>query len=166
MSNPVDDYLAGAAPMVKQAGPWGQLPLPGMGKLLRGSRTMEDLGSGALQAAGGLAVTGAVGAVAKVYQALRKKRDFDAMLDVNPQLAERQEEDPKRFNYQYNSMRAIAPQLAQDPVMASSIMLHMSSNPEAAGRVLLEYARGAPAAPTVETGPKGVTFKGIRAPGY
>lgn len=154
MSNPLDDYLQSKAPMKKVAiFGTGQRILPGMGRFMR-SKNLQDIGSGALQMAGGLAVSGLAGAAGKAYQAIRKKRDFDEMMDTNPDLEEFHRDNPKLFNRHYTSLRSMNPTLAQDPVVAGGIMRQMSQTPQVAGKVLVEYMRNSPQGPALEVGAK------------
>lgn len=101
------------------------------------------------------AIVGGVGILAagaqKTYLAITKKRDFDAMLEHNPDLAEHQAANPQQFNQHYSSLRSMNPLFAKDPVVAGSYMRQMSMNPGTAGKVLVEslnsLQKGGPKSP-------------------
>lgn len=137
MTNPLDDYL-----QTKEAGPQGILP--GMGEFMGGAgrSAMQNFRTGAEEAIGhgavGLAASGIGVAALKIYRALGKRQDFKAMLEHNPDLAEFQERDSAKFNAHYNSLRALVPAYAQDPIIAGSLMRNMSINPENAGSILTQ----------------------------
>lgn len=134
-SNPLDEYL-----MEKKAGPQGVLP--GMGRFMSGmgSAAVRNMRTGAEEAIGsgavGLAATGIGVAAIKIYNAVRKRSDFKAMLEHNPDLAEHHAQDPARFNAHYNSLRTLVPAYAQDPIIAGSLMRSMSLSPHSAGNTL------------------------------
>lgn len=146
MSNPVDDYLG----MRKTAAfPFG--PKDFASGLRRGveaagsgfggqvaDSAVKAMGQGAGQMAVGAAAAGLGIAGMKVWRALRKRSDFKNMLEQNPDLAEFQEADPAKFNAHYNSLRAMIPAYAEDPIISGSLMRSMSMNPGTAGKVLME----------------------------
>jgi hypothetical protein len=130
VSNPIDDYLG----MHKKA--FGFLG-PNFGR-----QAMTSMREGAAQAVGqgavGLAAAGIGVAAMKSYRALRKRSDFKQMLEANPDLAEHQEADPMKFNAHYNSLRAMNPGYAEDPIIAGTLMRQMSLSGNNAGHVLME----------------------------
>lgn len=99
-----------------------------------------------------------IGAAQKTYLAITKKRDFDAMLKHNPDLAEHQEANPQMFNQHYSSLRSMNPMFAKDPVVAGSYMRQMSMNPGTAGKVLVESLNS-----LQKGGPKNQMLSGISA---
>ena len=133
--NPIDDYLSTKTADFKQG------ILPGLSKFVR-NPTMENLGAGAAQAVGGLAVMTAASAAQKALQSIRKKRQFEEMMEVNPDLHAQQAEDPMKFNAHYNSFRRLNPEFASDPVLAGTILRKMNAYPETAGSVLIESFKG------------------------
>jgi hypothetical protein len=80
-------------------------------------------------------------AVNKIRMAITKKRDFDAMIHHNPDLAEARGRNPELFAQQYTSLRNVNPQFAQDPLIAGTYMRQMSTYPEAAGSTLVSAAK-------------------------
>ena len=133
--NPIDEYLSTKTADFKQG------VLPGLGKFVR-NPTVENLGIGAMQAVGGLAVMQVAGAAQKALQSIRKKRQFEEMMEVNPDLHEQRESDPMKFNAHYNSFRRLNPEFASDPILAGTILRKMNANPETAGSVLAESFKG------------------------
>jgi len=102
-----------------------------------GRRFGTDLMRGAAGAAG-VAAVGVVGhAARKLFQAGVKRRDFQAMLENNPDLEMHQESNPKFFNAAYNSIRSLNPAYGSDPVVAGSLMRRMMQSPEGAGTILM-----------------------------
>lgn len=123
MSNPVDEFLA----MKKEAN-LGQL-----GKMVGG-----EVGKGMLQAAGGAMIVGLAGAAMKAFQAAKKRRSFQGMMEHNPDLQEFQREDPQRFNAHYNSLHGMNPEFAQDPIVSGTYMRQMSLSPQTAGTTIVQ----------------------------
>lgn len=122
------------------------------------STTTNLIGAGVQGGAGaavGVATLGLTGAVKQLSNAVRKKRDYNAMLDVHPDLAAAREQDPKFFNVAYDSMRALNPDYASNPLVAASIMSKMiQAGPGGAGQVLAGTVRdpGTPGRMNVEIG--------------
>jgi hypothetical protein len=113
---------------VKKANCWG-----GVQKNLTGNA--QNIVSNAIS---GAAAVGLATAAAKIYQAANKSREFSEMMEVNPDLQEYQEQDPRKFNAHYNSLRRLNPGFAADPVISGTYMRRMSSSPQAAGTFLVE----------------------------
>lgn len=133
MSNPIDECLA----MRKQA----------FGGLQGFKNTaMTSMREGAAQAVGqgvvGAGIAGVGMAAMKTYRALRKRSDFKEMMDLNPDLAEHQEQDPTKFNAHYNSMRTLLPHYAEDPVISGALMRQMGEFPNGAGSLLMGAMEG------------------------
>lgn len=124
--NPVDEYLASK------------------------EKTALKMPNVNLQEAGRLATVGAAFAgglgvqkgVAKVYRAITKKRDFDHMMQSNPDLEEYRAQNPSQFNQHYTSLRRMNPEFASEPTVAGTYMRQMSMNPGSAGKVIVESLRG------------------------
>lgn len=140
MTNPLDEYLEAYAPQTKTAN-W----FPGRPALQAVGRNVAEgalQGGGALMA-GGLAA-GLVGAAGATYRAITKKKDFQGMLQANPDLQAHHEEDPAHFNRSYDSLRRMAPQFASDPLIAGHYMRKMTMNTGAlstAGGVAVEAGK-------------------------
>jgi hypothetical protein len=142
MSNPVDEYLESVEGFEKKAGPmdYAGRVMSGM----RGAVGAEQMGE--LLMHGGIiaGVGGLMGAARQAYNAATKSRDFKAMLDVYPDLAQHQADNPKMFNQHYSSLRRLNPTFAADPVVAGSYMRQMSEFPHNAGNVLVQSVGAAP----------------------
>jgi len=141
MPNPVDDYLETCTE--KTAAP----PLPPPDTVRQGFQ--EAFGNRQIGRLGGAAaiVGGAtllVSAAHKAYMAATKSKHHKEMLDVNPDLVEHQQADPKMFNQHYNSLRNMNPRFAQDPIVAGAYMRRMSEFPHNAGPILVESLRDQP----------------------
>jgi hypothetical protein len=166
MSNPVDDYLSQrdaekiAAPTlntvraraaVLRAGgdpgklrSWGQQFMGSAEDQLSGGNVAKAVVGGGLFAGG----MGLAGAVNKAMQAITKKRDFEAMLEANPNLEVHRSNNPDQFNRHYTSFRSLNPRFAGDPVVAASYMSHMAEYPANAGKVIVESLKDRPKAET------------------
>ena len=113
-----------------------------------------DVGKGlAMGAAGALGAAGIAGlgmAVQKLTSAATKRRDFREMMDLNPDLEDVQNTNPKFFNASYSSIRRLNPTYGKDPIVAGSLMRRMMDNPSTAGTILAGTLREpeAPRSPT------------------
>lgn len=151
MGNPIEDFM-----QVKQA---GQLSLPGMGRSAgefarsTGGRIGAEIPKAIGGAVAGLGVAAAGAAAGKIYEALTKRRDFKAMLEHNPQLADAHAQDPKGFNQLYSTLRTMNPEFARDPLVAGSYMDRMVQNPSGIGGMATELlgARDRMATPVRDT---------------
>ena len=92
--------------------------------------------NGAIAAISTAAVTATAVGARKVYQALTRERDFRNMMGANPHLQEYHDQDPKRFNLVYNSLRSMNPEFSADPIIAGSYMARASMAPAQAGTML------------------------------
>lgn len=132
--NPLEKFL-----LEKQAA-----KVPGFGEALstglrRAPGAMGGaLAQGAATAVAGAGVAGLGVAAGKIYHALTKRRDFNQMLDANPDLLEQHASDPKRFNLLFTTLRTMNPAFAADPVVAGTYMRRMSENPLTAGGIAVE----------------------------
>jgi hypothetical protein len=81
----------------------------------------------------------AVGVAAeKAYRAATKSRDYEKMMAHNPDLKEYRRENPNLFNQHYTSLRGMAPEFASDPIVGGTYMRQMSTDPQSAGKVVVE----------------------------
>ncbi len=127
--NPVEEYL-----QEKTAGPFSGLGsgfrqgFVGQGASVLGKDIGSAVRSGLLGGVGSLAV-GALGMGAqRLYDAATKANDFRAMLEANPHLVPKQQEDPKRFNQIFTTLRTFNPGFSKDPLVAGSMVEHMLDN--------------------------------------
>jgi hypothetical protein len=130
--NPVTEYLK-----TKTAASFGQGLMAGSG-LSNPGRMGAALGRGAMGAAGALAVGGGVAAAGAIYDAATKSRDFRAMLEVNPDVAAKHEEDPRLVNRMFSTLRTFNPQFSKDPTVAGSYVRQMMEDPVHAGGKVVE----------------------------
>lgn len=135
MGNPLDEYAA----------TYGEKRAAFGGEFAEGARgVVEGKALGRFAATTGI-IMGAgmlVDAAHKAYDAATKSHDFNKMLEINPDLVEKSEQDPKMFNQFYSSLRGMNPHFAKDPVVAGSYMRKMTGDPTLAGGVLTEAAHG------------------------
>lgn len=144
MTNPIDDWVEERE---KTAGPAWQTA-KGFGKKIIGGAKAQlgptELGGGL---AGGAIFAGGMGiaaAVGKTVRAITKKRDFEGMLEANPDLQDYRKSNPMQFNRHYSSFRSLNPRFAADPVVAGSYMRQMSEYPATAGKTIVESLKDAP----------------------
>ena len=136
MSSPIDEAL-----MSKEAlfgsflqgarGAFGEMSAKSVGAEM--AREVPRAVGGMAAAAG---FAGAAHGVGKLLGSIRKKRDFEEMMETNPDLATHQEDNPKFFNSAYTSLRGMNPTFAKDPVVAGGMMRRMMESPESAGGIL------------------------------
>ncbi len=130
--NPVEEFL-----LEKKA--FGAQDLRRMGaKAAPALRNVgAQAGNAALAGAGAAAFAGAVGAAGKLYAAATKTRDFNAMLESNPDLHYHLEQAPGGFNRLFTSLRTFSPEFTRDPLMAGNFMRRgMDSNVEDRGDIV------------------------------
>lgn len=130
MGNPVTDYIT-----MKTAGPFS-----GMGRVAgdTGRKILDEIPKGVGAGVAALGVGAATSAVAKIHDALTKRRDFRAMLEHNPHLAEAQAQDPKRFNQLFTTLRTFNPAFSADPIVAGTYMDRMWQSPSGVGGIVTE----------------------------
>ena len=125
--NPLDEYFQEKTAVSFgrgfAAGAFGQ----DAGRL--GMRAGKSVAQGAMGAAGALAVGAAGMGAQMLYDAATKSRDFKAMLESNPDLIEAQQEDPKRFNQMFTTLRTFNPSFSRDPLVAGGMMRQMHEAP-------------------------------------
>lgn len=140
MSNPLEEYCAAYDGEEKTAGPL-DFARQAMKAEAFAPEQVGVLGKQML----GLAGAGAIaGAAKKLYMAATKNKHHREMLEVNPDLAEHQQSDPRMFNRHYTSLRNLSPEFASDPVVAGSYMRQMSEMPGNAGAVLVNSIQQRP----------------------
>jgi len=82
-------------------------------------------------------------AAIKIRNAITKKRDFEQMMHLNPDLVQfRAAVGPELFAQQYTSLRNVSPQSARDPLIAGTFMRNMADAPTNAGNSLLLAGKG------------------------
>jgi len=139
MGNPVDSYFSEYSGRTKTASIGktlsgaGQAAFSSKGLMTLGMHTSAVIGAEML-----------ISAARKAYGAATKNMDQKQMIEVNPDLVEYQQRDPRKFNQHYSSLRHLNPVFASDPVVAGSYMRRMSEFPENAGNILVESIGNAP----------------------
>ncbi len=132
--NPVEEFLEEFGTKKEAAAEW--IPR-GLGALNQVAQS-DSLRNGLATAGAGAVIGGVAGAANQVYTAMTKKRDFKAMMDFDPGLADLHAENPGRFNQLYTSLRAANQHFGSDPVIAANYMRQMAENPQHAGGILAE----------------------------
>ena len=140
MSNPLDDYL-----LEKNAwwgADFGNALDKGMrsglqGKALGGAAAKGLVGAGTALA-GTAVAAGAVYGAQSLYNAATKARDFRNMLEADPRLQLLHQEDPRRVNQMFSTLRTFNPSFTRDPIVAATYVHQMASNPETAGMTAVE----------------------------
>lgn len=94
--------------------------------------------SGVGMATAGAAVAGTGIAIQKIYDAITKKRDFQAMLENNADLQEAYDRNPKQFNLMFSTLRSMNPAFSKDPLVAGTYMRRMAESPSHAGAIAVE----------------------------
>lgn len=113
-------------------------------------RMGEAAGTAAMTGAGAAAFAGLVGAAGKLYSAATKTRDFNRMLEANPDLHEHHQSDPAGFNRLYSALRTMAPEFAAEPLVAGAyIRRGMVNGPADYGGTIVKAREDA------SRGPKG-----------
>jgi len=133
MSNPVEEYFE----LRKEGGYLGNV-WKGLTSAGTGAQLGQDLRHGAMQTAMVVGSTLAIPAAQKVVGALRKRHDYNQMMDNDPELQGLKEDDPKFFNQSYTSLRRANPSFGRDPLIAGAYMKKMVGNRDAAGLALAE----------------------------
>lgn len=135
--NPVDEYLS-----EKVAVSFGTGFSAGVQGALRpgqlGNRAAKGLVGVGGAAVGAGAVAGATYGAQKLYDAATKARDFRSMLETNPDLAQKHQEDPRIVNQMFSTLRTFNPAFTRDPVVSGSYIRKMVEDPMHAGGVATE----------------------------
>jgi hypothetical protein len=135
--NPIDEVLTHPH-MQKQA---TQFNLPGMGGFGNAARSFwqgarsavnpatmgVEAAKGVAGAAAGALALAAVPAAKKIWDSIESRRVFKEMVQLNPGLAQAQQENPMVFNAAYNSLRRLNPVYAGDPMVAGALLERMMS---------------------------------------
>jgi hypothetical protein len=105
-------------------------------------RAAESVGMGVATGVGGAAFAGLALAAGKLFDAATKTRDFNNMLEANPDLHEVHQADPVSFNRMFTSFRTMAPEITREPVTAGAYMRKamVEQSPETAGFLPLDAA--------------------------
>jgi hypothetical protein len=158
MTSPLDDALqtkeAFLGSLFGAAARGGKRAAPGfirgVGKGLAGSggEIGKSIAVGAAGAAGAAGIAGLGMASKKLFGAARKKKQFNAMMDANPDLSAQHKQNPKFFNTAYNSVRSINPAYGRDPVVSGSLMRRMMESPDTAGTILMSTMKPPQAQPS------------------
>lgn len=125
MNDPVEEYL-----LTKEAGL--------LGKAWQAVKPHAERGAAGL----GIAVVGmaALRGMDNAFLAITKKRDFNKMMEDNPDLQESFQENPKQFHAQFTSLRSMNPSFSSDPIVAGTYMRQMSASPATAGTAMVGAA--------------------------
>jgi hypothetical protein len=97
----------------------------------------------AIGAAGGAAVSLTTLGIQKLYDAATKTRDFNSMLEYDPEIAAMHQENPRRVNQMFSTLRMFNPDFTKDPVVAGHYVKTMAGDPSHAGETAvsaLDYA--------------------------
>ena len=125
MKNPVEEFVG----MAKRAGAFGAA-------MKKFPSHMAHAGAGAVAAgAVGLAGAGLGAAVSGIIDAATKGRDFRSMMGANEDLQMHHEQDPKRFNLMFSTLRNVNPEFSKDPLIAGSFMRRMIESPMGIGGI-------------------------------
>lgn len=140
--NPLEEFL-------EDYGSEKQAAMPSFGTLRSGAKDAGNTFGAALAVGAGTALAtaaigGATGAFGAIRDAATKGRDFRQMMDVNADLHDHHQQDPKMFNQLYTSLRKANPAFAKDPVIAGTYMRKMLDSPAHAGGLLAEATGSVP----------------------
>lgn len=162
MKNPVEEFLLEKHALGVNLSGLAQKAKPAA------ARAGSIAGNALLTGAGAAAFAGLTGAAGKLYMAATKTRDFSAMMEANPDLAAHQERDPAGFNRMFTSLRTMAPEFTQEPMVAGTYMRHAMEAPvEERGGVAVRALRERSfpkAGPATEAAMSGF-MSGLKAPG-
>ena len=128
MKNPIEEFLE-----EKKANFGGLLREEAKNIPSMAARGLVHGGVAAGLAAGASLVAGAA---SKMLDAATKARDFKAMLEHNPDLADYHAENPRMFNQMFSSLRTMNPTFSKDPLVAGTYMRNMWMSPQSAGGTL------------------------------
>lgn len=134
--NPVEEFLMEKKAFGSKLKGMAQKAAPVLGRM------GEQAGTAALAGVGAAGFAGLVGAAGKLYDAATKTRDFNSMLEANPDLHSHLEQDPGGFNRMFTSLRRFSPEFTKDPLVAGSLMRQgMESAVEDRGNLVIRSAR-------------------------
>lgn len=106
---------------------------------------------GAATAAATAGVAGMGLAAHAIFNAITKQRDFNAMMEANPDLEEYHGQNPKRFNMMFTTLRNMNPGFSKDPLVAGTFIRRMAESPLTAGGVAVEALRSHAPGPLQES---------------
>lgn len=86
----------------------------------------------------GMGILGGMNLYHKIQKRMDYHKGFESMLDVHPSL---KKEDPKLVQTRYDSLFNLAPTLAQDPLVAGSIVKQWIEYPVVSATTLKDVAR-------------------------
>lgn len=102
-------------------------------------RVGEGVAMGAMTGLGGAAFAGLTIGAAKLFDAATKTRDFNNMLEANPDLVHHHEQDPVAFNRMFTALRAMAPEFTKEPTVAGTYMRNaMENDPGSRGGIAVQ----------------------------
>lgn len=107
----------------------------------RGVDLGQQMQTGAAVAAGGAMLTGVGLAAKKINDAINKRREFKAMMDIDPEMTALRDSDTPFFHAAYTSLRTVNPTFGRDPLTASALMRNMMANKDIAGQVLMHSVK-------------------------
>jgi len=107
-----------------------------------GKQVGGALATGAATGIGGAAFAGLTLGAAKLYDAATKTRDFNNMLEANPDLQHQHQADPVGFNRMFSALRTMAPHFTKEPLVAGTYMRNaMERDPGQQGGVAVQALR-------------------------
>lgn len=133
--NPVEEYFQEKTAVSFGAGLQAGLRGNHVSAGQLGQRMGQGLVNTGIGAVGAGAVAGAAFGAQKIYDAATKARDFRSMLEADPRLAQLHQEDPRRVNQMFSTLRTFNPSFTRDPIVASHYVLQMASDPVHAGSI-------------------------------
>ncbi len=113
-------------------GPQGLAKTYRVGRGIGGTAGEVLIGSGLVAAGTGAAELAAMSA-SKLYDAATKARDFNSMLEYDPELGVLHQENPSRVNQMFSTLRMFNPDFTRDPVVSSQYVKRMVEDPAHAG---------------------------------
>jgi hypothetical protein len=118
----------------------------GFGDTLKstGGRFGDALALGGATALSTAAIGGAALGISALHSAATKTRDFRGMMDMNLDLHQFHQQDPKMFNQMYTSLRRANQSYAADPIIAGTYMRKMMDSPMSAGGFLTDAMNSVP----------------------
>jgi hypothetical protein len=140
MCNPLEEFLEDYG-KEKSALSWEGVR---RGAAYAGGRFGDALSLGGATALSTAAIGGAVLGISALHDAATKTRDFRSMMDMNPDLHQFQQQDPKMFNQMYTSLRRANQSYAADPIISGTYMRKMMDSPMSAGGYLTDAMNSVP----------------------
>lgn len=135
-NNPVEEFL-----LEKKALNMGSLRTMAQNAKPGLKRVGEAAATAALTGGAAAAFAGLAGAAGKAYLAATKTRDFNNMMEANPDLRMHHEQDPAGFNRLFTAMRTMAPEITREPLVAGTYMRRGIDTPGGYGGNVAMQAR-------------------------